>query len=463
MRVDKDKIKDELEKIVSKEYVLSEKVDLIPYLRDHYPVKFSEEYRYFPDFVVRPSTTQEVQEIVKLAVKYRIPIIPRGGGTNWAGMVVPISGGIVVDLTRMKKIIEINEVDHHVTVQAGVTLKELDDELKKHGLTLGQEQGSYYTATIGGAIATNGWGSRCNKYGKIGDNVMSLEVVLPNGEILRTCPKVHMTSVPYNLNSLFIGSEGTLGIITEATLRVYPYPEKERAIAAVFNTYEEAKAVGLKIRKRGIGFSGGKVFENKLGFKKYGYPDKKGFILVGFEGTKEEVDIQYELVKKMIIEGNGIILDDEIAWEEWIGHREVWCGVWSDLGAFDMFDVMVPLDKGDEFCDTIVKEVLPKYGFKEFEEFGRHFNLTKYPIFGVTYGISPTDEDWEKYQELLREAVTIVKKFGGTIAACTGTGIRHVRNLEIEYSKEAINLMKAIKKLLDPYNIMNPGKKILVD
>jgi FAD/FMN-containing dehydrogenase len=463
MEFDKNEVKKELEDIVSEENVLSEKVDLVPYIKDHYPLKFSEDYKYFPDFVVRPALTQEVQRIVKLAIKYRIPIIPRGGGTNWAGMVVPISGGIIVDLTRMKNIIEINEIDHHVTAQAGLTLKELDDKLKKHGLVLAQEQGSYYTATIGGAIATNGWGSRCNRYGKIGDNVMSLEVVLPTGKVLKTCPKVHTTSIPYNLNALFIGSEGTLGIITEATLRVYPLPEKERAIAAVFNTYEEAKAVGLRVRRSGIGFSGGKVFENRLGFKQYGYPDKKGYILVGFEGTKEEVDLQYELVKKMIKEGNGILLDDEIAWKEWIGHREVWCGVWSNLGAFDMFDVMVPLDKGDDFCDTIVKEVLPKYGFVEFEEFGRHFNLTKYPIFGVTYGIKPTDEDWEKYQQLLREATIVAKRFGGTIAACTGTGIRHVKNIRIEYDEEAIEMMRAIKKLLDPFNIMNPGKKICLE
>jgi len=217
--------------------VLWKKTDLTPYTRDSYNIRFDEDCKYFPDLVVLPEMTSDVQEIVRIAAKYKIPLIPKGGGSNRAGMLVPIHGGIIVDTIKMNRVIEVDAANLSVTVQPGITLKELDEHLARYGLALNQEQGSIKVATVGGSISTSGFSRKYQKYGTIANRIMSLEVVLADGRVLRTGPKVLYTSTGYRLHQLFVGAEGTLGIITEATLRLEPLPEAKDAILAFYNDF----------------------------------------------------------------------------------------------------------------------------------------------------------------------------------------------------------------------------------
>lgn len=231
--------------------VLWMKSDLLPYTKDTYRIRFEDEYKYFPDFVVLPESTSDVQKVVKIAASKKIPVIPKGGGSNRTGMLVPIYGGIVIDTIRMNRIIEIDVANLLVTVQTGITLKELEDRLAEHGLWLTQEQGSLRMATVGGSISTSGFSRRNHKYGAISDRVMSLEVVLADGGILRTGPKVLYTSTGYRLHQLFIGSEGTLGVVTEATLRVEPIPEAQEVVLAFYSDFWTAMAAAQKLMTSG--------------------------------------------------------------------------------------------------------------------------------------------------------------------------------------------------------------------
>jgi glycolate oxidase len=184
----RDVVREELVAILGEGRVLWKRADLLPYCKDTYRIRFEDEYRYMPDFVVLPETADEVQRIVRTAARRKIPLIPKGGGSNRTGMLVPIRGGIVVDTIKMNRLIEVSVPDLYVTVQPGMVLKDLEDQLSEHGVWLTQEQGSLKMATVGGAISTSAFSRRHQKYGAIADRVMSLEVVLADGSVLRTGP-----------------------------------------------------------------------------------------------------------------------------------------------------------------------------------------------------------------------------------------------------------------------------------
>ena len=248
-------VKKELIAALGESKVLWKKSDILPYTKDTYRIRFEDEYKYFPDFVVLPESTSEVQGIVRIAASKTIPLIPKGGGSNRTGMLVPIHGGIVVDTIRMNKVLDVNVPNLYVTVQPGVTLKELEDRLAEQRLWLTQEQGSLKMATVGGSISTSGFSRRNQKYGTIADRVMSLEVVLADGSALRTGPKVLYTSTGYRLHQLFIAAEGTLGIITEATLRVEPLPEAREVFLAFYSDFWAANDAAQKLMASGVGFT----------------------------------------------------------------------------------------------------------------------------------------------------------------------------------------------------------------
>ena len=187
---------------------------------------------------VRPSSTIEVAQIVKLAYEERIPLVPYGGGTGIMGAITPLQGGIAIDLKKMNGIVDVNSQDRTATVEAGTVLADLNTTLNKEGLMLGHDPYSVPIATVGGAISTNGVGYRAAKYGSMGDQVLGLEIVLPNGDIVQT-RAVPKTSAGPSLHSLFIGAEGVFGIITQATLRVFRLPESRLFKTIAFPSFED--------------------------------------------------------------------------------------------------------------------------------------------------------------------------------------------------------------------------------
>jgi len=440
--------------------VLWKKPDIVLYRKDTYRIKFDEDYKYLPDLVVLPETTAEVQEIVKVAAERRIPLIPKGGGSSRTGMLVPIHGGILVDTIKMNRVIEVSVPNLYVTVQPGVTLKELEEHLSEHNLALNQEQGSLRMATVGGSISTSGFSRKHQKYGTIADRVMSLEVVLADGRILRTGPKVLYTSTGYRLHQLFVGAEGTLGIITEATLRVEPLPEAKDAIVAFYKGFWEANEAAQRIMSSGVTFTGGEAYEGH-DMSSYGAPPGlNGLFYVGFEGIKGEVEAEVEFVKKIVADTGGVLATHENASRFMGMYSEQWCGARTRTKSEDVLTTYVPMERMVEFYDILWNKIGKKYGISPLpgEKYG--LDVGRYRIVAGRFFLPKGEGAYEKYQSALREIAELATGMGGSVSSCHGVGIQHKESIKLEYSEIALETMRAIKRTLDPDNIMNPGKKI---
>jgi glycolate oxidase len=460
VREGSEKVKEELVGALGESKVLWKRTDLIPYAKDTYRIRFDEEYKYVPDLVVLPETTVDVQRVVKAAARHKVPLIPKGGGTNRTGMLVPIHGGIIVDTIRMNKVVEVSVPNLYVTVQPGITLKALDEELEPHGLVLTQEQGSYKVATVGGSISTAGFSRKHQKYGTISDRVMSLEVVLANGEILRTGPKVLYTSTGYRLSQLFIGAEGTLGIITEATLRVEPIPETRRVLLAFYDDFWNANDAAIRVMGTPVSFVGGEAYGIDKATKIGAPPGKEGLFYLAFEGTEGEVDAQMAYVRKIIEETGGVLAPEDAASKFIDRYTSQWCGARALTGFEDALTTYVPVEKMPEFYDRLWNHIMPKYGTRNVPGEKYSLDVGRYRIMAGRFMIPTGEGGWENYQKALREIAVLATGLGGSISSCHGVGIEHRDNLELEYSGVALDTMRAIKRTLDPENIMNPGKKI---
>lgn len=403
-----------------------------------------------------------MQKVLTIAAEHDIPIIPKGGGSNLVGMLVPVKGGIVIDTIKMKRIVEISVPDLSVTVQPGITLKELDEELAKHGLALNQLQGSYKVATIGGSISTSGFPRKHNKYGSIADRVMSLEVVLAGGRILRTGPKVLYTSTGYRLHQLFIGAEGTLGVITEATLRVEPLPEAGAIILAYYDDFPKALEIANRIKTSGVMSIGLEAREIPSVWEYEVPAGKRGVVIADFEGTKGEVEAEKAFVTRIIFETGGVLSDPKDAEAYAVGYEMIWCGLKAmTLQRRDYLCAFIPTERVKEFYDKVWNEIMPKYDITTApsgEKCG--LDIGRYEMAYVTFMI-PDDEKWhEKYSGAMRELAELTVSLGGSMAACMGVGLKYNNYMPLEYSETALDVMREIKKLLDPKNIMNPMKKL---
>ena len=456
----RDEIRDDLVRSLGPDRVLWRQADLLPYVKDTIRTGPNEEYKYTPDLVVLPETTSEVQTVVGLAAKHKIPLMPKGGGSNRTGMLMPIHGGIIVDTIKMNRVLEVNVSNLYVTVQPGITLKELDANLSSHGVSLNQEQGSFKVATVGGSISTAGFSRKHQKYGTISDRVMSLEVVLADGRVLRTGPKVLYTSTGYRLHQLFIGAEGTLGIITEATLRVEPIAESSDVVMGFYRDFWAANEGAQKTMSSCVTFVGGEAYE-LLDGPKWGAPSgMKGVFYVALEGTKGEVDAEREYVKKIIIETGGVLARQEDALRLFGRYTEQWCGTRARSPFDNCFTYIVPMGKLKEYYDRLWDEVMARHGLLPVPGVKLWLDVGRYRIAGGRYLIPPGQEGWDEYQRATREMAELVTGLGGSISACHGVGLEHRDSLDLEYSETALEAMRAIKKALDPDNIMNPGKKL---
>lgn len=445
---------------LGKNKVLWKKSDLIPYTRDTYRMKPGDDYRYYPDLVVLPETTADVQTVVKLAAKHRIPLLPKGGGSNRTGMLMPILGGIVVDTIKMNKVLEVDVQNLHVTVQPGITLKDLEAHLSSYGVALNQEQGSFKVATVGGSISTSGFSRKHQKYGAISDRVMSLEVVLANGRVLRTGPKVLYTSTGYRLHQLFIGAEGTLGIITEATLRVEPIPDASDVVLGFYKDFWAANEGAQKTMRSCVTFVGGEAYELLDGAAFGAPPGRNGVFYVALEGTKGEVEAEASFIKKIIEDTGGVLAKREDAIRLFGKYTEQWCGGRAKGPLDNCFTSCVPMDKLREYYGRLWDEVMAKNGIVPVPGVKLWLDVGRYRIAGGRYFIDSTEKGWENYRRVPRQLAELVTSLGGTISACHGVGLEHIDCLDLEYSPVALGTMRRIKKVFDPDNIMNPGKKI---
>lgn len=443
--------------LLGKGRVFTERADLVPYCSDYSSKLSYEGYSGQPLAAVLPETTEEVAGIVKLAIEHRTPIVPRAGGSSQVGGVVPSEGSIVLSTARMDKIMEIDPINLMVTAQPGINLKKLDELLSPHGLILGQEQGSYRVACLGGAVSTNGYSMRNNRYRNIGDNVLSMEVVLGDGRALRTGRKVASNSSGYPLHKLFVGAEGTLGIITELTLRVTPKPEKQFAMAAFFDSWESVEKALLDIRQSGVGYAGGYGTHSKY----EGFNDMVNLISVTLEGTAREVDAQEMEFAKIFKRNGGKLADQEMADDIRTSHSMMWCGTpHPELSIEDMVAIM-PLQHYDEAFARIEKEVFPQYEIRTDDEANRVITLGSRSLTCFNFIYDPKKLSLPKLQEALGKMNAIVAEYGGVGAGCHALGLLLRDHFGIDHDPTRFAMMREMKKLFDPHNIMNPGKKFV--
>ena len=440
--------------------VLWSPADTVLYRKDTYRIPFESDYDYSPDLVVLPETTDDVRAVVAIASEGKIPLIPKGGGSNRTGMLVPIHGGIVVDTIKMSGVVELNHADLHVTVQPGITLKKLEEHLNARGLTLAHEQGSHRMATIGGAISTSAFSRKNQKHGTIADRVMSLEVVLADGRTLRTGPKVLYTSTGIALHRLFIGAEGTLGIVTEATLRVEPCPEARDMVLAFFDDFWKANEAAQRLMSSCVTFTGGEAYEADDAAAMGAPEGKEGVFYVGFDGTKGEVDAEREYVRGIIVDLGGVIADEAHTRAYMDRYTEQWCGARVETRFEDVLTTYVPMRRIEEFYDRVWNDIMKRHGIRPVpgERYG--LDVGRYKMVGGRYFLPEGEKGWAEYQEALKDIARLATELGGSISSCHGVGIQHKNNIRMEYTDVALDVMRDIKRALDPDNIMNPGKML---
>ena len=419
----------------------------------------------YPDLVVKVKSTEEVSLILKYAYENTIPVTPRGSGTGLVGASVAIEHGIMLDTSLMNHFLELDEDNLTITVEPGVLLMELAAYVEERGLFYPPDPGEK-SATIGGNISTNAGGMRAVKYGVTRDYVRGLEVVLPNGKIVEFGGKVVKNSTGYAMKDLMVGSEGTLGIITKATLKILPLPKKAISLLIPFPTLEQAiGTVPLIIKSRAIPtaieFMQREVImdaEKYLGKK---FPDNSAdaYLLLKFDGNStEEIEKDYESVAKICIEQGAIdiLVSDTTERED---------SIWKARGAFleaikgstsfmDEVDVVVPRSSVNEMVEYIhglYKEV--NIRIKSFGHAGDG-NLHAYILKDEL-----SEEEWEeKMKTAMDKIYGKARELSGQVSGEHGIGYAKKSYLMKALDPATVEIMRGIKQAFDPKNILNPHK-----
>jgi D-lactate dehydrogenase (cytochrome) len=414
-----------------------------------------------PAAVVFAERTQDVADAVKLASRFAVPVIPFGVGSSLEGHLLAVQGGISIDLGRMNKVLSVNADDLTVTVQPGVTRKQLNDEIKSTGLFFPIDPGA--DATIGGMSATRASGTNAVRYGTMRENVLSLEVVTAAGEVIRTGTRAKKSSAGYDLTRLFIGSEGTLGVITEITVRLYPLPEAISAAICSFPSIEAAVRTTIQVIQLGVPIARVELIDvntvrmvnvhSKLGLR------EEPMLLMEFHGSPAGVKEQAELVQEIASEHGGNAFQWATTPEErtrlWTArHNAYFAAIQSRPGCRAIStDTCVPISR---LADCLLDSV------KEADESGLPYFLVGHVgdgNFHFGYLLDPNKpEERELAEKLNHQLVMRALSLEGTCTGEHGVGLHKMEFLVTETGAGAVDMMRTIKRALDPKNIMNPGK-----
>jgi D-lactate dehydrogenase (cytochrome) len=429
-------------------------------VRDHHSKDESWHHPHRPDAVVFPNTTEEVSEIVQVCARHGTPVVAYGTGTSLEGNVIPHQGGIVVDLINMNKVLRVSAEDLDVTVQARVTRKELNAHIRDLGLFFPIDPGA--DASLGGMAATRASGTNAVRYGTMRENVLGLTVVLADGRIIRTSRRSRKSAAGYDLTRLFVGSEGTLGIITEVTLRLYGIPEAMAAAVCSFDSIEGAVNTVIQTIQLGIPVARIELLDdvqmdsvNK--FSKLSYP-VKDTLFVEFHGTEAGVKEQAELVQSIAQENGG----GEFKWatkpEErtalWTARHDVTYANKALRPGSEIWatDVCVPISKLAE-CIMETKKDL-KGSFLTAPLVG-HVGDGNFHLGFLIMRDDP--KELAEAERLNERLVMRALAMDGTCTGEHGIGLGKQKFLLAEHG-DAVSVMRQVKKALDPQNIMNPGK-----
>ena len=413
-----------------------------------------------PDAVVFAESAEEVQQIVQLCARLKTPIIPFGTGTSLEGHISAPNGGISLDVSRMNRVLQVNEADLDVIVQPGVTRKQLNEHIRATGLFFPIDPGA--DASIGGMASTRASGTNAVRYGTMRENVLSLQVVTADGRLMRLGRRSRKSSAGYDLVKLFVGSEGTLGVITEVTLRLYGIPESIGAATCAFSSLEGAVNTVIQTIQSGIPVARIELMDTETvdtvnKYSKLTLPDQN-LLLLEFHGTEAGTKEQAEMVQAIAAENGG----GHFAWtglaEErskmWQARHDVAWAAKAARPGWGMWatDVCVPISNLAE-CILETQKDIEKNGL--YAPIVGHVGDGN---FHLTMMVNPDDPTYLPRAEALNDRmVARALALGGTCTGEHGVGVGKIKFLYEEHG-EAMSLMRSIKRALDPDNIMNPGK-----
>lgn len=451
-------ILEQFRQIVGPEHVDSDPVTLLSYSYDATPG-----YQSLPQAVLRPGSTEEVSRIVQLCDQYHIPIVPRGSGTNLCAGTVPVEAGVVLLFNRMNKILEIDEQNLTVTVQPGLITQELIEQVEQLGLFYPPDPSSMKISTIGGNISECSGGLRGLKYGVTKDYVLGLEAVLPQGQVIRVGGKSAKDVAGYDLTKLLVGSEGTLAVITEATLKLIPKPEFKKTMLALFSNMENAaqavsEIISAKIIPATLEFMDQLTLKTVEDFAQIGLPtDIEAVLLIEQDGHPEIVEQDISKIAKLCEEQGAFSIQIAQTAEE---SEQLTTARRSALTALSRLrpttileDATVPRSKIAEMVRAIHR-IAEKYNV-QISTFGHAGDGNLHPTCVTD---ARDEEEMHRVEEAFAEIFEAAIQLGGTITGEHGVGIVKAPYLSWKLGETGVEAMKAIKQALDPKNIMNPGK-----
>lgn len=452
---------DSLKTILGKEFVFYDVESL-----QHYGHDETEDLHFEPEVVVKPRTAEEISAILKLANKELIPVTPRGAGTGLSGGALPVHGGIVVSMERLNSIIEIDERNLQATVEPGVINQHFRDVVEAKGLFYPPDPASRGSCFLGGNLAESAGGPKAVKYGVTKDYVLNCEVVLPTGEIIWTGANVLKNSTGYNLTQLMVGSEGTLGIITKIVFKLIPLPTQNLLMLVPFFSAEKACEAVSAVFRAGFTPSAMEFMERDaidfvLQFVDVKIPIKeniKAHLLIEVDGN--DLDALFKDCEKITelmyqFECDDVMFADTAQQkaELWRMRRSAGEAVKSH-SVYKEEDTVVPRAELPVLLKG-VKEIGDKYGFRSIcyghaGDGNLHVNIVKDEM---------SDDDWNNKVPLgIREIFELCVKLKGTISGEHGIGYVQKNYMDIAFNPVQLALLKGIKKLFDPNNILNPGK-----
>ena len=453
-------LKEKLIDIVGAENFTDDVIDLVAYSSD------ASEHRHRPEGALWPMSAEQVSKILRLANEWRLPVTPRGAGTGFAGGVVPQNGGVVMDMSRMNKILRICIEDRLVVVQPGVVYADLAAALHPHGFFFPPDPASGKVATLGGNVATNAGGLKGAKYGTTRDYVLGLQVVLPDGAILRTGSKCMKSVSGYDLTRLFVGSEGTLGVVTEITLKITPKPAMTSVCTAAFASIDDAGSAVSEVMRSEVTPSALEILDDQciLALNRHAgleLPEEAAMVLAEADGhSREETRYQIDKIIEVFKKNGAMDIQRADSAEEteklWAARKSIG-GILFSL-SFNMLaeDITVPISN--------VPETL-----KRIQDISRRHNVLIATLGHLGDGnLHPNiifdgrDPDQRSRAEKAGdELFRLAVEQNGTLTGEHGIGLAKAPFMGLEHDLVAMGLMSRIKKLLDPNNILNPGKMAL--
>jgi len=450
-----------LENISGSGKVLTKKTDLITYSYD----ATADMPGHLPAVVVIPATTAEVQKIIKLAKENKLAVYPRGAGTNLSGGTIPVKNGIVMTFQQMDRIIEIDPENMTATVQPGVVVQDLNEAIAAYGLIYPPDPGTVATATMGGTVAESAGGLRGLKYGVTKHYVMGMEVVLATGEIFRFGGKTVKNVTAYDFASLFVGSEGTLGIITEVTVKLIPPPKYRRSVIATFKRMEDAGNTVTGIIKAYVIPATLEIMDKMTvqtveNYTKVGLPtDVEALLLIELDGMGQEaVEGETETVLKVIKDNFGdakLAQSDEERDQLWAARRSALPALAQLSPTTVLEDATVPRNRVTDMLVAIQK-IAAKYNLK-IGTFGHAGDGNLHPTILADVR---NQEEMERVHLAVDEIFTTALSLGGTLSGEHGIGMAKMKYLENELGKSGLNLMRRLKEALDPDYLLNPAKMV---